>query len=177
MTELASYNIVGHATPRAEGPDKVTGLGKYGMDRAMPGMLWCKILRSPFAHARIVSIDTTEAANMPGVHMVLTGKDMEGVRTNRSTYKDEPALCWDTVLYVGDKVAAVVADDEDIAERALGAYPGGIRGTDAGSVGAGGRAAGRDDFAPGLRHLFWRGRRAGNADKHPRHAESRAWRR
>ena len=120
MTELASYNIVGHATPRAEGPDKVTGLGKYGMDRAMPGMLWCKILRSPFAHARIVSIDTTEAANMPGVHMVLTGKDMEGVRTNRSTYKDEPALCWDTVLYVGDKVAAVVADDEDIAERALG---------------------------------------------------------
>ena len=120
MTELASYNIVGHATPRAEGPDKVTGIGKYGMDRAMPGMLWCKILRSPFAHARIVSIDTTEAANMPGVHMVLTGKDMEGVRTNRSTYKDEPALCWDTVLYVGDKVAAVVADDEDIAERALG---------------------------------------------------------
>ena len=120
MTELASYNIVGHATPRAEGPDKVTGLGKYGMDRAMEGMLWCKILRSPFAHARIVSIDTTEAANMPGVHMVLTGKDMEGVRTNRSTYKDEPALCWDTVLYVGDKVAAVVADDEDIAERALG---------------------------------------------------------
>ena len=120
MTELASYNIVGHATPRAEGPDKVTGIGKYGMDRAMEGMLWCKILRSPFAHARIVSIDTTEAANMPGVHMVLTGKDMVGVRTNRSTYKDEPALCWDTVLYVGDKVAAVVADDEDIAERTLG---------------------------------------------------------
>ena len=59
MTQLASYNIVGHATPRAEGPDKVTGLGKYGMDRAMEGMLWCKILRSPFAHARIVSIDTS----------------------------------------------------------------------------------------------------------------------
>ncbi len=119
MTELASWNIVGHATPRAEGPDKVTGMGKYGMDRLLPGMLWCKILRSPFAHARIVSIDTAEAAGLPGVHLILTGKDLEGVRTNRSAYKDEPALCWDTVLYVGDKVAAVVADDEDIAQRAL----------------------------------------------------------
>ena len=119
MTQLASYNIVGHATPRAEGPDKVTGSGKYGMDRAMPGMLWCKILRSPFAHARIVNIDTTEASALPGVHTVLTGKDLEGVRTNRAPIKDEPALCWDKVMYVGDKVAAVVAEDEDIAERAL----------------------------------------------------------
>ncbi len=119
MTQLASYNVVGRATPRSEGPDKVTGSGKYGMDRAMPGMLWCKILRSPFAHARIVAIDTTAAAQLPGVHLVLTGKDLEGVRTNRSAYKDEPALCWDTVLYVGDKVAAVVAEDEDIAQRAL----------------------------------------------------------
>ena len=119
MTQLASYNIVGHATPRAEGPDKVTGSGKYGMDRAMPGMLWCKILRSPFAHAHIVSIDATEASALPGVHMVLTGKDLEGVRTNRAPIKDEPALCWDKVMYVGDKVAAVVAEDEDIAERAL----------------------------------------------------------
>ena len=120
MTQLASYNIVGHATPRAEGPDKVTGLGKYGMDRAMEGMLWCKILRSPFAHARIVNIDTSEASALPGVHLVLTGKDLEGVRTNRAPIKDEPALCWDKVMYVGDKVAAVVAEDEDIAERALG---------------------------------------------------------
>ncbi len=119
MTQLASYNIVGHATPRAEGPDKVTGSGKYGMDRTLPGMLWCKILRSPFAHARIVNIDTTEASALPGVHMVLTGKDLEGVRTNRAPIKDEPALCWDKVMYVGDKVAAVVAEDEDIAERAL----------------------------------------------------------
>lgn len=119
MTQLASYNIVGHPTPRAEGPDKVTGSGIYGMDRALPGMLWCKILRSPFAHARIVSINTTEAASLPGVHLVLTGKDLEGVRTSRAPIKDEPALCWDKVMYVGDKVAAVVAEDEDIAERAL----------------------------------------------------------
>ena len=119
MTQLASYNVVGQATPRAEGPDKVTGSGKYGMDRAMEGMLWCKILRSPFAHARITNIDKSEAESLPGVHLVLTGKDLEGVRTNRSPIKDEPALCWDTVLYVGDKVAAVVAEDEDIAERAL----------------------------------------------------------
>ena len=82
-------------------------------------MLWCKILRSPFAHARITRIDASAAQALPGVHMVLTGEDVRGIRTNRSTFKDEPALCWDTVMYVGDKVAAVVADDEDIAQRAL----------------------------------------------------------
>ena len=119
MTELVKYNNVGRATPRAEGPDKVTGGGKYGMDQALPGMLWCKILRSPFAHARITRIDASAAQALPGVHMVLTGEDVRGIRTNRSTFKDEPALCWDTVMYVGDKVAAVVADDEDIAQRAL----------------------------------------------------------
>ncbi len=119
MTELVKYNSVGRATPRAEGPDKVTGGGKYGMDQALPGMLWCKILRSPFAHARITRIDASAAQALPGVHMVLTGEDVRGIRTNRSTFKDEPALCWDTVMYVGDKVAAVVADDEDIAQRAL----------------------------------------------------------
>ncbi len=119
MTELVKYNSVGRATPRAEGPDKVTGGGKYGMDQALPGMLWCKILRSPFAHARITRIDASAAQALPGVRMVLTGEDVRGIRTNRSTFKDEPALCWDTVMYVGDKVAAVVADDEDIAQRAL----------------------------------------------------------
>ena len=119
MTELLQYKNVGRATPRAEGPDKVTGGGKYGMDQALPGMLWCKILRSPFAHARITRIDASAAQALPGVHMVLTGEDVRGIRTNRSTFKDEPALCWDTVMYVGDKVAAVVADDEDIAQRAL----------------------------------------------------------
>ena len=119
MTELVKYNSVGRATRRAEGPDKVTGSGKYGMDEALPGMLWCKILRSPFAHARITRIDASAAQALPGVHMVLTGEDVRGIRTNRSTFKDEPALCWDTVMYVGDKVAAVVADDEDIAQRAL----------------------------------------------------------
>ena len=119
MTELVKYNRVGQATPRAEGPDKVTGGGKYGMDQALPRMLWCKILRSPFAHARITRIDASAAQALPGVHMVLTGEDVRGIRTNRSTFKDEPALCWDVVMYVGDKVAAVVADDEDIAQRAL----------------------------------------------------------
>jgi len=115
----SQYTVVGKVTPRSDGPDKVTGLGLYGIDRVLPGMLWCKFLRSPFAHARILNIDTSEAMKIPGVHAILTGEDVKDIRHGRGTYKDEPVLCWDTVLYVGDRVAAVLADDEDIAERAL----------------------------------------------------------
>jgi CO/xanthine dehydrogenase Mo-binding subunit len=113
------YRVVGHDTARNEGPDKVTGRGKYTLDHRLPGMLWMKLLRSPFAHARIRSIDASQARSLPGVRGVLTGQDVQGQRTGRSGYKDEPVLCWDTVMFVGDKVAAVLADDEDIAERAL----------------------------------------------------------
>jgi xanthine dehydrogenase molybdenum-binding subunit len=114
-----TYNVVGHATGRSEGPDKVTGQGKYGLDMSLPGQLWCKLLRSPFAHARIVRIDVSAALALEGVHSVLTGKDVEGMRTARGSWKDEPVLCWDEVMFAGDKVAAVVADDEDIAQRAV----------------------------------------------------------
>ncbi|MDA1096289.1 MAG: molybdopterin-dependent oxidoreductase, partial [Chloroflexi bacterium] len=116
---LTPYNVVGRATERSEGPDKVTGRGKYGLDTTLPGMLWCKILRSPYAHARILKVDASKARALPGVHAVLTGEDVRGMRTGRGGYKDEPILCWDEVLFVGDKVAAIVADDDDIAQRAL----------------------------------------------------------
>tara|TARA_B100000029_G_scaffold161215_1_gene157174 strand:- start:18583 stop:20814 length:2232 start_codon:yes stop_codon:yes gene_type:complete len=115
----SNYNVVGQLAQRSDGPDKVTGRGVYGLDRTLPDMLWCKFLRSPFAHAKIVNVDTSEAEALEGVHLVLTGKDVENVRHGRGTYKDEPVLCWDTVLYVGDRVAAVLADDPDIAEKAL----------------------------------------------------------
>ncbi|PZC47831.1 MAG: carbon-monoxide dehydrogenase large subunit [Chloroflexi bacterium] len=116
---MTTYKVIGHNTARAEGPDKVTGQGKYGIDALLPDTLWCKILRSPFPHARIVSIDTSEALKLPGVKAVITGKDVEGVLTGRSAYKDEPVIAWDRVRYVGDKVAAVAAEDEDTAEQAI----------------------------------------------------------
>ena len=115
-----TYNVVGQPTGRSEGPDKVTGRGKYGLDISLPGQLWCKLLRSPFARARLVRIDTSAALALDGVHAVLTGEDVRGIRTARGGHKDEPALCWDEVQFAGDKVAAVVADDEDIAQRAVG---------------------------------------------------------
>jgi CO/xanthine dehydrogenase Mo-binding subunit len=111
--------IVGEKTGRIDGPDKTTGRGKYVVDAALPDMLWCKILRSPVAHARVVRIDTTQALAVPGVHAVVTGEDVRDMRTG-NLRDDEPLLAsWDRVRFIGDKVAAVVADDPDIAQRAL----------------------------------------------------------
>jgi CO/xanthine dehydrogenase Mo-binding subunit len=90
----------------------------YSADFTAPGMLWGKCLRSPFAHARIVSIDTTAARELPGVHAVITGADYPDSFYGR-TIRDIPVLARDVVRYHGERVAAVVADDEDIAQSAL----------------------------------------------------------
>ena len=115
---MTSNKVVGTAVGRTDGPEKTTGKGLYGLDASMPGMLWMKILRSPFAHARIKSINIEAASALPGVHLVLTGNDLKGKLTGNAI-KDMPLLCWDEVKLVGDNVAAVVADDEDIAQNAL----------------------------------------------------------
>ena len=116
---VSPLKIVGQRTARVEGPDKTTGGGRYAVDIAMPDMLWCKVLRSPFPHARVVHLDASRALALPGVHGVLTGQDVEGLRTG-NFYQDEPVLAsWDRVRFIGDKVAAIVADDQDIAARGL----------------------------------------------------------
>ncbi len=112
-------SVVGQSTRRVEGPEKVTGSARYGMDAFDRNALWCRILRSPFPHAKIVSIDASAARNVPGVHAVLTGEDVQGLRTGSMEWKDEPLLTWDRVRLVGDKIAAVAADDEDTALYAL----------------------------------------------------------
>ena len=71
-----TYSVVGTSVARAEGPDKVSGQAVYPADVVLPGMLWGKVLRSPFPHARIISIDTSRAKAMPGVHAVITGADL-----------------------------------------------------------------------------------------------------
>ncbi|MCE2464789.1 MAG: xanthine dehydrogenase family protein molybdopterin-binding subunit [Dehalococcoidia bacterium] len=115
---VTSFSAVGQSVTRGEGPDKVTGKARYTADVLLPGMLWGKVLRSPFPHARIVSIDTSKARALPGVHAVITGQDIPDRRVGRRL-RDFPVLARDRVVFVGEKVAAVAAETPDIAEEAL----------------------------------------------------------
>jgi len=113
-----SYSTVGQPVARGEGPDKVSGKAVYPADILLPGMLWGKVLRSPFAHARIIHIDVSKARMVRGVHAVLTGSDLPHRRVGRML-RDTPVLARDKVLFVGEKLAAVAAEDLDAAEEAL----------------------------------------------------------
>jgi CO/xanthine dehydrogenase Mo-binding subunit len=102
---------------RVEGPLKVTGGARYTADVQMPGMLWLAYHRSPRPHARIVSIDTSAAKKVPGVHAVLTGADTGDVCVGRRML-DWPALARDRVRMVGDRIAAVAAETKTAADEA-----------------------------------------------------------
>lgn len=115
---MAGLSAIGRPTGRIEGVEKVTGRAQYTADIILPGLLWGKCLRSPFPHARIVSIDTSRAKQLPGVHAVLTSADLPDTRTGRAL-RDFPVLARDKVRFVGEKVAAVAAESPDIAEEAL----------------------------------------------------------
>lgn len=106
------------AEVRVDGLEKVTGAAKYAADFTRPGMLHAKVLRSPFPHARIVSIDASRARALPGVRVVLTGQDIPDCRVGRSM-RDMPVLARERVRFVGEKVAAVAAEDQETAEEAL----------------------------------------------------------
>ena len=112
------YTIVGKPLGRLEGPAKVTGAATFTADVILPGMIWGKVLRSPLPHARIVSIDTSEALQVPGVLAVLTAQDLPDTLTGRIVY-DTPVLAGDRVRFIGEKVAVVAAEDPDVAEDAL----------------------------------------------------------
>ena len=115
---MATYAVVGKPVTREDGPEKVSGQTRYSGALILPGMLWGKVLRSPFPHARIVHIDTSGASKLPGVHAVITGRDLAGMLVGR-TLRDTPLLAQEKVRFVGEKVAAVAADDVDTAEEAL----------------------------------------------------------
>jgi len=112
------YATIGQPVGRAEGPEKVTGTAMYPADVNPPGTLVGRCLRSPYAYARIVSIDASAARQLPGVHAVLTGRDIPETLVGRFL-RDFPVLARDVVRFAGQKVAAVAADDADIAEEAL----------------------------------------------------------
>lgn len=110
--------LVGRPIPRLEGAEKVSGTLHYAADFQIPGALWAKMLRSPHPHARIAKIDSARAAALPGVHAVVTGADIPPVLTGLRM-KDMPVLARERVRFVGEPVAAVAADSEEIAEEAL----------------------------------------------------------
>lgn len=104
---------------RPDGPDKVTGALRYLTDLTVPDMLHGKVLRSPHPHAWILAINTEKAERLPGVHAVITHRDVPGMNRFGIVMPDQPVLCEDRVRYVGDAVAAIAAETEELAEYAL----------------------------------------------------------
>ena len=122
------YKVVGTRPIRHDGVDKVTGRAKYGADIALAGMLHAKVLRSPHAHARIKSINTSKALALPGVKAVITGKDLPELPAGSVQMGEIPlnpqhlslnVMAKEKVLYDGHAVAAVAATSPHIAEEAL----------------------------------------------------------
>ena len=112
---------VGVSAPRLDGVEKVTGQAIYTGDIQLPGMAYAKMLTSPLPHARIASIDASEARQAPGVLAVLTPDQLQDIDPYYgNTVKDRPILAMERVRYQGEPVAAVVARDERAAERAVG---------------------------------------------------------
>ena len=121
------YKVIGTRPIRHDGADKVTGRAKFGADIQLPGMLHGAIARSPHAHAKIKSIDTSKAESLPGVHAVLTRADMPEVGSKVAELGEgffdlrdlsRNVLADDKVLYKGHPVAAVAADNVHVAREA-----------------------------------------------------------
>ena len=117
--EPADGAFIGANVRRIDAPSKVSGALKYAGDMVMPHMLHMAVLRSPHPHARIVSIDTSEAEAMAGVEGVITAADVPGVDGFGVFVHDQPVMARGKVRYVGEQVAAVASEDPLVARRAL----------------------------------------------------------
>ena len=113
-----TVSVVGQPMPQVSAQEKVQGRAVYAGDIKMAGMLHAKLLRSPHAHARILSIDTSAAEALPGVKAVVTGNDVPGRRWGVH-HKQQNVLACGLVRFVGEEVAAVVATTEAVAQDAL----------------------------------------------------------
>ncbi|MGI0133018.1 MAG: xanthine dehydrogenase family protein molybdopterin-binding subunit [Thermoplasmata archaeon] len=116
-----TYRLIGGRIPYIEGPLKVTGRAEYTDDIKRPGLLVARLLRSPWAHARIRSVDASSARAIPGVHAVLTGEKYPTPFGVLPITHDETAIVVDKARHIGDILAAVAAKDERTAERAIAA--------------------------------------------------------
>ncbi|TAK33970.1 MAG: xanthine dehydrogenase family protein molybdopterin-binding subunit [Chloroflexota bacterium] len=114
-TDAAALSIVGRATPRVDGREKVTGKAQYTADIELPGMLYARILRCPHPHARLTRLETARAEKAAGVFGVLSH-----VNAPRIPWHNDSFLFDTTLRYQGDEVAAVAAVDEETAARAAG---------------------------------------------------------
>ena len=120
------YDVVGTRPIRPDGVDKVTGRAQYGADMKLTGLLYGAVVRSPHAHARIKSLDTSASEAHPGVRAVVTTKDLPGEKSadvlvigwRYVRFKSDNILAGDKVLYEGHAVAAVAAIDQNTAEEA-----------------------------------------------------------
>jgi CO/xanthine dehydrogenase Mo-binding subunit len=117
--------VVGARIPRYDGVAHVTGRTRYVDDVRVPGTLWAKALRSPHHHAAITKLDTAKAEAMPGVHAVITWKDVPlleyGHLSALGIPADEPLLAKDEVRYQGQPIALVAAETEELAAAAVDA--------------------------------------------------------
>src|SRR5215468_10235312 len=116
---MSDFSIIGKRVALVDSAGKTTGQGKYTDDLSLPGMLIGKILHSPYPHALIKRIHTSQARLMEGVVTVVTGQDAPNKYGILPVGHDETALAVDKVRYVGDNVACMVAESESIAERAI----------------------------------------------------------
>ena len=132
---MADLRVVGHSHPRVDGLDKVTGTARFSPDIKLPRMIVGKILRSPHPHAKVLHVDTSRAARLPGVKAIVTAADTPDGNRRSSTYQfddqgeraasstpmvmDQTVFCEGVARFVGDEVAAVAAIDEETALEAL----------------------------------------------------------
>jgi CO/xanthine dehydrogenase Mo-binding subunit/aerobic-type carbon monoxide dehydrogenase small subunit (CoxS/CutS family) len=115
----APGQAIGKARPNPDALDKITGRARFTDDYRFPGMLHARTLRAGVPHARIRSIDSSQARALSGVHAVLTHEDIPHRKLHGLVSVDWPVLCEDKVRYAGDAVAIVAAESEEIASQAL----------------------------------------------------------
>ncbi|HZD40018.1 MAG TPA: xanthine dehydrogenase family protein molybdopterin-binding subunit, partial [Terriglobales bacterium] len=115
---MSEFYAVGKSATRVDALSKVTGEAVYTADVMLPGMLYGVAKRSPYAHARIVRIDTRQAESFPGVKAVITAQDVPDILLGLKL-RDLPLLAREQVRFVGEKIAAVAAVDEETAREAL----------------------------------------------------------
>jgi CO/xanthine dehydrogenase Mo-binding subunit len=120
MKDKKVFSVAGKEARRVDGIEKVTGKALYTGDLRLPGMAYAKILRSPVPHARLSTVDASKAKQLTGVIATLTRDDIKDFNYKYgATYKDQSIVAVDKVRYVGDPVAAVLAEDPALAEEAL----------------------------------------------------------
>lgn len=116
-----SYSVIGRSVPKVDALSKVLGKAVYSEDLFFPGMLFGRVLRAGIPHAHLKKIDASKARKKDGVACILTAEDIPGCNRYGMAFQDQPALVHDRVRYIGDPIAIVAAESDEIAKDALDA--------------------------------------------------------